>query len=301
MDTVTNPVMFRTHIEPRIKKEENRIRYEAPFPEYAPFFIYADQFYKNDWSNALHYHNYFELTYVAEGSASFLLNEMTYTASKCDIFFTKPMEAHCGRITGTTPLTIYSIGFSFEQLFELEIPYYRIGNNRVVNDKNGHFRTVFERIISELNNPKNYTSTIAKILFVELLVSSLRYYESDSGIQISDEITSINNVVKNVLEFIHEKRMNRLTSQLVAEHLNYSLSHINREFKNSMGVSLGEYIRKIRLNMAKYYLKNNIDTISSIATRLDFDSVQSFSMFFKRQTGLYPNEYRQRNDFQNLK
>jgi AraC-like DNA-binding protein len=53
--------------------------------------------------------------------------------------------------------------------------------------------------------------------------------------------------------------------------------------------------------MAKYYLKNNIDTISSIATRLDFDSVQSFSMFFKRQTGLYPNEYRQRNDFQNLK
>lgn len=59
-----------------------------------------------------------------------------------------------------------------------------------------------------------------------------------------------------------------------------------------MGVSLGQYLRSLRVDWARLYLRETSDSVSSVAERLHFSSIHTFSIFFKRHTGIAPQEYR---------
>ncbi len=74
-------------------------------------------------------------------------------------------------------------------------------------------------------------------------------------------------------------------------HLNRD--YINREFKQSTGYTLMEYIQYYRVRMAKTYLRESDMTVSEIGLAVGYDSPAYFAKIFKKRTGMTPVEYRQ--------
>lgn len=99
-------------------------------------------------------------------------------------------------------------------------------------------------------------------------------------------------IIKEVKKYI-EKNMNSELSRndlaaMVFLHPDY-LSHI---FKEKVGISISDYIIKIRMQKAEQLLLNTKEQISEIAAKTGYANTGYFSKLFKRETKLTPKEYR---------
>ena len=83
----------------------------------------------------------------------------------------------------------------------------------------------------------------------------------------------------------------------LAERFPYSESHLRLLFRKRMGMSLGTYIQKVRMNRARALLVNSGLNVSQVAQASGYDSLYSFSRAFKKSIGLSPLAYKKVNTY----
>lgn len=79
------------------------------------------------------------------------------------------------------------------------------------------------------------------------------------------------------------------------QELNISQNHLIRSFYARYGVTPVGYINRLRVEKAVSLLQNSQSNILKIALACGFGSLSMFYECFKRQVGLTPGEYRNRN------
>jgi AraC-like DNA-binding protein len=80
----------------------------------------------------------------------------------------------------------------------------------------------------------------------------------------------------------------------LAIDLGISESYLRARFRRETGISLGQHLRRLRLQKAMGLLLQSELSITVIADRCGFDSVYSFSRSFRHFTGMPAREYRKR-------
>ncbi|KRF08145.1 two-component system response regulator [Paenibacillus sp. Soil766] len=80
----------------------------------------------------------------------------------------------------------------------------------------------------------------------------------------------------------------------MAKMVNMSSSYFSQCFKQIAGQNYTDYIRDIRMERAKEYLKNTTKTIQWIAEQIGYNDEKYFSRLFRDQVGVLPSDYRQR-------
>jgi AraC family transcriptional regulator len=68
--------------------------------------------------------------------------------------------------------------------------------------------------------------------------------------------------------------------------------HLARSFRQHYGVSIGEYVRRLRLEWAAAQLAATQTPIALLAAQAGFADQSHFTRAFKRHTGLTPGRYR---------
>ena len=81
----------------------------------------------------------------------------------------------------------------------------------------------------------------------------------------------------------------------VARAVGLSASRLRAVFKLQAGVSLGTYMRRLRLHQARVQVLATEQSLKQIAERSGFDSIYSFSRAFRQAWGLSPSAYRKRH------
>jgi AraC-like DNA-binding protein len=79
---------------------------------------------------------------------------------------------------------------------------------------------------------------------------------------------------------------------LVAKHVNVSRFHFCKWFKKATGMTLTEYVIRVRLEKAKTLLADPTVRISEVVFAAGFGSIPRFNSVFKRRVGMSPTEYR---------
>ncbi len=74
----------------------------------------------------------------------------------------------------------------------------------------------------------------------------------------------------------------------------YSYTHLNKLFIHDTGVSLGKYFSQKKINHAIIMIKCTDENLNAISEKLGFSTYSHFSLFFKKNTGLSPLQYRVR-------
>jgi AraC-like DNA-binding protein len=99
--------------------------------------------------------------------------------------------------------------------------------------------------------------------------------------------------IARVKEFLLHHREQDICLERVAEHAQLSREHVARLFKQSTGMTVFEYLRQARIDLAKTYLASTDRNLSEIARMTGFSSLTVFSRTFRREVGVTPSEFRQ--------
>ncbi|MCR5019278.1 MAG: helix-turn-helix domain-containing protein [Bacteroidales bacterium] len=86
-----------------------------------------------------------------------------------------------------------------------------------------------------------------------------------------------------------------LDVNLMVNGMAMSRTTLYDKVKAITGLAIGEYILKVRIDMAKRYLSETAMPISEISDNLGFSSQRYFSTAFKRATGSSPSDFRKAN------
>ena len=99
-------------------------------------------------------------------------------------------------------------------------------------------------------------------------------------------------VINMAVEYIKSHCNKDISLGEVAEHVNLNPSYLSRIFKEETGTQFIEYVRNVKMELAKELLKNTNKKIYGICEELGYQNVQYFSTIFKNTTGMTPLEYK---------
>ena len=99
--------------------------------------------------------------------------------------------------------------------------------------------------------------------------------------------------VQKTISYISEHLAGELSISRMAARASLSTYHFIRVFKKGTGYTPHEYIMNMKLNNAKYLLKNTNTPIKEICFSLGYSSESIFSTAFKKHTGMSPRSYRE--------
>lgn len=99
------------------------------------------------------------------------------------------------------------------------------------------------------------------------------------------------NVVGKIKKYVEEHLREPITAAELAKAVGYSRFHMARMFKNETGESPFEYIRRKRLLMSAFALRNEQKKIVDVAFDYMFDSQEGFTRAFSNAFGITPKKY----------
>jgi len=218
-----------------------------------------------------------------------------------------PGEEMAAEAGGRLPLPRFG---DYEAMFESGTPedigrqlaaYFESVGERVATT--GQLETVFFaylQIVSTLLSKKGIS-----ILDVydrkELSVSPIRSLAQlrsgaavlfERGLQAYRKETHGHSVIERVKAYIHEHIRESVSREEVAGAVFLNAAYLSRLFKRETGVSLSDYIIRIRLERARELLVTTNYKISHIAEMVGYESFPHFTRIFKKMVGVGPHHYR---------
>ena len=95
-------------------------------------------------------------------------------------------------------------------------------------------------------------------------------------------------------DLLHSRFLDGLRATDVAGEVGVHPVHLARVFRAYHGVSLGAYVRGLRLDWAARRLTRSADSLGDIALEAGFADQSHFTRAFKRHTGTTPDRFRRR-------
>jgi AraC family transcriptional regulator len=99
-------------------------------------------------------------------------------------------------------------------------------------------------------------------------------------------------------EFLREHFTEHLSLAQVASAAGVHPVYLSREFRRFHGCTIGEYIRRLRVERARRQLSSSAESLATIAAGSGFADQSHFSRTFKHLVGMTPAQYRA--SFKNL-
>lgn len=83
-----------------------------------------------------------------------------------------------------------------------------------------------------------------------------------------------------------------LTPEAIAKRVGLSTSRLNCLFKEKTGVTLGKYIKLLKLETARHLLENGFPTLQEVMNNAGINDPSHFSRDFRNTYGVTPAKYR---------
>jgi AraC-like DNA-binding protein len=97
--------------------------------------------------------------------------------------------------------------------------------------------------------------------------------------------------VRKCVQYIASHTHENITLEQLADGSEYSKEYIAKLFRKHMGMSISDYIQKVRIDEAKELLRQG-KSCGEVACILNYTSQSYFIRQFKKQTGITPKLYR---------
>lgn len=103
------------------------------------------------------------------------------------------------------------------------------------------------------------------------------------------------NFIGKVKEYIMANLDQDLSIPVIAEKVEVSESYLRAQFRENAGVSLGHFVRSLRLVRSTYLMEEGGNDLAEVAKKSGFNSLTSFTRAFRRMYDMTPSSFRRKN------
>jgi AraC-like DNA-binding protein len=129
---------------------------------------------------------------------------------------------------------------------------------------------------------------LARLLTESLLHSCLRLLKTPQAHSPRKAIRTY----ESICLYVQENFQSPVTRDSVATHFGLAANHVSRLFRQEGLMRFNDYVNLVRVNRAKFMLRNYPMTLKEVAANCGYADVAYFCRIFKRITKLTPTQYR---------
>lgn len=107
----------------------------------------------------------------------------------------------------------------------------------------------------------------------------------------SKEILYKNQLVNQIVLFMQENLNHNYSIDELAQEFFVGSANLKKIFKKETGHSIMNYFKRLKMQSAQAWVRENDLSYTEIAERLGFSSIHHFSAAFKKHTGYSPSKY----------
>jgi len=141
------------------------------------------------------------------------------------------------------------------------------------------------RLYAEFAREDNASGIAIEGLVLEILAEVARS-------QTRSEVMPVPHWLKQATDIVESRFLERLTLAGIAAEVGVHYVHLSRQFHKYNRCTIGELIRRRRVQHASYLLAHSQTPLAEIALICGFSDQSHLSFLFKRYMGLSPSKYR---------
>ena len=233
-----------------------------------------------------HWHDYFELELVVDGSFTHHLNNSVSTMSKGDAYLLSSLDLH--RLTFDSDVKLINLRIS-EALLPAKLNDLILGMNGI----NCHFNShEFNYILSRLDRLKAeqaadraFCAEISTNIISEIVYIIIRKFTKHEKVELSS-------TVQRAMTYTLKNFRENISLSCVATEISVTPKYLGTLFKDSVGVTFHEYLNNLRLKYACSLLGSTDMAVKEIAFSSGYNSVEHFMYTFKKRFLMTPSAYR---------
>ncbi len=270
------------------------------------YFVDAGPFFEcaSDQLRPIHRHDYFELGWLAEGTAVFYHDFRHVPLEAGALTFVLPRRMHTWIADWqTTRLVLIGIMPELMALVEnvsgsgVRLPFNDPSACPFIETSGGH-REAIDRAIKLLLwrcrtlRPEDQAILIA---YLELILAEARLARRDAQVAARLQPVDAGVALTDTFRLQVEQHLGeRLKVKQYAGMLHVSLQYLVRTVKESSGLSPKQIINDRLVLEACHLLAHTLATVEQIAYSLSFSSASQFSRWFRTHEGMLPTEFRKK-------
>lgn len=268
----------------------------------------------------------YELMYIKEGRAEIIVEkddkEQKYIGNPGDLFFFRPRQRHSIRILDNKPLTQPHIHFDLTysedrekvpvslidlpQMTPEEISYFREDVTKCYFEDfpscihprfPEYFEQMFLDLIFAFRHPGEFQEVHLQLLFLQV------WYMLLEDIQFSTkpkEARKMETDMYIINRYITRNLNRQISLEELCSLVHYNKCYLLQAFKKVYKVTPHQYHAYLRFEKARDMICYTSISIKGISESLGFSSLQDFSRFFHRISGISPSMLRNRKDDQRI-
>lgn len=151
--------------------------------------------------------------------------------------------------------------------------------------KGGTLSLIMRRIYGELRGQARGFELVIEGLILEMLGQTFRQNN------LKDYSTPPSWLIQ-AQELIHQQFAEKLSLRVIADVVQIHPSHLARTFRKFHRCSIGEYVRRLRIEYAAQELRKSASSLSDISLAAGFSDQSHFTHEFKRQLRTTPARYK---------
>lgn len=246
-----------------------------------------------------HRHDFYLVLYITQGSGEHTIDFVTYPVAPNSFFLMTPGQVHWWKLSADADGFILFFTSEFYQLDKndkhlLRFPFFQSLNSNAHLQLKKNGEPMIDIIIREMLRDYTSTGTLNIQLFrsyLDIILLKL----ADHYPQRSKTATSINSTYKLRMlgELIDQHYREHKQPHVYASLMNLSASYLNNLCRQMVGKTLSDLIQERIVLEAKRFFAYSDLTISQVSDILHFSEPSYFIRFFKKQTGITPEQFRE--------
>lgn len=265
--------------------------------------IFQDHIDKSIW----HYHQAYELSFITEGSGKRIVGDSTETFNPGDLIFIGPRIPHVW-ISGDQKRVMHS-GRTLESVYML-FNHEILPSSLLSLPEMAHVKKALqfsERGMKIEGDTLNRVSEIMlQLPYLDRLKRLMYFYEIMDIIGQSQSFTFLTSELYHARKLrtsndrvnqIHEYLMNNYHEEVnlnhIADMVHMAPGSICRLFKAETGLTIFEYLNKMKVDLSIQLLLHTRQTILEISYDCGFNNLSHYNKQFRKFTGRTPSLFRE--------
>lgn len=230
----------------------------------------------------------FMIHYITAGKGIYKVNNKIYHLKKGDAFLIRPGDKIFYQADDIEPWCYGWIGMQGIKI-ETYLQRTTFTNNPIIHYlKDDQLSFLYIKMQKAYaSNSKSRDLLLNSVLyeFLHFLVNSFPNVEKNN-------LNNSEEYIQETINYCFSNLDKKIQVNELADHLGLNRSYLTRLFKKNIGISLKDYILKIKLNEADKLLKETNLPINIIARSIGFDDPLYFSRIYKEKRGINAKEFR---------